>query len=238
MGPVGVRVSIDAVGEQNDEVRGVRGSYRLAMETVDRLLALGLKDLGISATISRDTVGSLRSLKEIADKRGIEFVTGLVHSSPIYFGPHDEQSPAGDELERELVWLRQKELSSGKVKDWFRAYFTEGIIDQLRGRGRRMECRAGRYFFFMEPNGDVYPCNIWPQKMGNILEQSFDEMAAGSARLFREADECKINCWMSCTAAPAMRKRPLVPALWIAARKLGGSRSAGSRHNAGKARQS
>ena len=220
MGRVGVRVSIDAIGRLDDDVRGVNGSFDLAMETVDRLAALGLKDLGVSATISADTAGHLRRLKQIADDRGIEFVTGLVHSSPTYFGQHDELLPAGRELEQELAWLRDRELSSRRVKDWFRAYFTEGIIDQLRGKPRRMRCRAGRYFFFMEPNGDVYPCNVWPEKMGNILEKTYDEIVAGSAALLRRVDTCRVNCWMSCTVAPAMRKEPMVPALWVAWRKL------------------
>ncbi len=227
MGKVGVRVSIDAEGRLDDEVRGVNGAFDLAIETVDRLAALGLKDLGVSATISADTAGHLRRLKKIADDRGIEFVTGLVHSSPTYFGEHEGLMPAGAELEQELAWLRDRELSSRRVKDWFRAYFTEGIIDQLRGRPRRMRCGAGRYFFFMEPNGDVYPCNVWPEKMGNILEKTFDEIAAGSAAVFRQVDDCRLNCWMSCTVAPAMRKMPVAPALWVAARKLGVRRRPG-----------
>ncbi|MBN1503693.1 MAG: radical SAM protein, partial [Candidatus Eisenbacteria bacterium] len=154
MDGVGVRVSIDAVGQLNDEVRGVKGAFELAMDTLDRLVAMGLKNLGVSATVSVETIGHLRRLKQIADARGVEFVTGLVHSSPIYFGQHEQLVPAGPELEQELVWLRDRELSSRRVKDWFRAYFTEGIIDQLNGRPRRIPCRAGRYFFFMEPNGD------------------------------------------------------------------------------------
>jgi len=220
MGTVGVRVSIDAIGRLHDEVRGVDGSFDLAMETVDRLLALGVRDLGVSATISAETVGHLRKLKQIADDRGIEFVTGLVHSSPIYFGQHDELVPVGRGLEQELAWLRERELSSRRVKEWFRAYFTEGMIDQLRGRPRRMRCHAGRYFFFMEPNGDIYPCNVWPEKMGNILEKTYEEILAGSAAQLRRVDDCRVNCWMSCTVAPAMRKRPMVPALWVASRKL------------------
>jgi radical SAM protein with 4Fe4S-binding SPASM domain len=90
-----------------------------------------------------------------------------------------------------------------------------------------MQCRAGRYFFFMEPNGDVYPCNMWPEKMGNILEKTYEEITAGSAAVLRQVDGCGVNCWMSCTAAPAMRKRPMVPALWVAARKLRAGRPSG-----------
>ncbi len=223
---VGVRVSIDAVGALNDEVRGVRGAFDLAVETVDRLLNVGVKDLGISSTISQRTVGSLRELRELAESRGIEFVTNLVHSSPTYFGKHDDKIPAREDLERELVWLRERELSSRRPKDWFRAYLTDGMLDQLAGKKRRIRCYAGRCIFFMEPNGDIYPCNIWSEKMGNILEESYEEMVARSEAMFEEVDRCGIQCWMSCTVAPAMRKRPLGPALWVISRRLYRRRSA------------
>jgi len=220
MGQIGVRVSIDAVEGLNDDVRGVKGSFKLAMETLDRLVALGLKNLGISTTISDETAGSLRRLKEIAEERGIEFVAGLVHSSPIYFGHHEDKLPAGDGLEEALLWLRHRELSSRRIKDWFRAYFTDGMIDQLRNRRRRIACRAGRYFFFMAPNGDVYPCNMLPEKLGNIMVETYDDMIARSAKALRQTDRCHVACWMSCTVAPAMRKRPWGPGLWVARHKL------------------
>ncbi|KPJ61372.1 MAG: hypothetical protein AMJ46_01360 [Latescibacteria bacterium DG_63] len=226
MGRVGVRVSIDAVGALNEEVRGVRGAFELAVETVDRLLALGLPDLGISSTISHRTVGDLRKLKEMAESRGIQFVTNLVHSSPTYFGEHDDKIPTKDELERELIWLRERELPSRRPKDWFRAYLTDGMIDQLAGKKRRIRCHAGRCLFFMSPDGDIYPCNIWPEKMGNILVESYEEMVARSERIFEEVDRCGVQCWMSCTVAPAMRRRPLGPALWVAKHKLSRRRSA------------
>ena len=226
MGRVGVRVSIDAIGTLNDKVRGVKGAFTLATETLDRLQTLGLKDLGISATISRHTAGDLKKLKEMADSRGIEFVTSLVHSSPTYFGEHEDElpvkgSPEGEVIQKELIWLRDRELSSTRPKDWFRAYLTAGIVEQLQGKRRRIKCYAGSCLFFMEPAGDVYPCNIWPERMGNILLQSYDEMMAKSGRILAEVDVCPFQCWMSCTVAPVMRKRPLNPALWVALRKLG-----------------
>ena len=226
MGQIGVRVSIDAFGPLDDEVRGTKGAFALATETLDRLKTLGIRDLGVSATISRHTVGDSRKLKEMADVRGVEFVTGLVHSSSTYFGEHKDElpekgSPEKEAIRKELIWLRERELSSSRPKDWFRAYLTDGIIDQIEGKRRKIKCYAGRCMFFMEPGGDVYPCNIWPQRMGNILLQSYDEMLAISGKVLSEVDECPFQCWMSCTVAPVMRKKPFRPALWVAARKLG-----------------
>jgi hypothetical protein len=34
---------------------------------------------------------------------------------------------------------------------------------------------------------------------------------------------CKIQCWMSCTVAPGMKKKPLVPLKWIVSRWLSGA---------------
>ena len=226
MGRVGVRVSIDAMGALDDEVRGVSGAFALASETLDRLQALGLGDLGVSATIGRHTAGDLKKLKEMAETRGIELVTSLVHSSPTYFGEHKDELPEkgsleSDAIQRELVWLRDRELRSARPKDWFRAYLTAGIVDQLHGKRRRIKCHAGACFFFMEPAGDIYPCNVWPERMGNIVLESYDEMVAKSGRILAGVNECPFQCWMSCTVAPAMRKHPLRPALWVAARKLG-----------------
>jgi MoaA/NifB/PqqE/SkfB family radical SAM enzyme len=220
MGRVGVRVSIDAVGTLDDEVRGVRGAFDLAVDTVDRLLALGIKDLGISSTISQRTVGSLKKLREMSESRGIEFVVNLVHSSPTYFGKHDDKIPTKDDLERELIWLRECELSSRRPKNWFRSYLTDGMVDQLAGRKRRIKCYAGRCILFMAPNGDIYPCNIWSEKMGNIMQESYEDMVARSEAILEEVDRCGVQCWMSCTVAPAMRARPLGPALWVLGRKL------------------
>ncbi|UCF79361.1 MAG: radical SAM protein [Candidatus Eiseniibacteriota bacterium] len=225
MGRVGVRVSVDAVGALGDEVRGVKGAFDLAMETVDRLAALGVSDLGISSTISQRTVGDLRKLKRIAESRGIEFVTNLVHSSPTYFGEHGDKIPAMEALEKELLWLRGCELSSRRPKDWFRSYLTDGMIDQLAGRKRRIRCHAGRYLFFMSPEGDIYPCNIWPEKMGNILEESYEEMVARCEGMFEKIDRCGVQCWMSCTVAPAMRRRPLGSILWVVTHKLSRSKT-------------
>jgi len=229
MGQVGVRVSIDAVDALDDKIRGVKGAFALATETLDRLQALGVKDLGISATISLDTAGDLRKLKQMADSRGIQLVTSLVHSSSTYFGEHGDKLPGKESaqcrlIQTELAWLEEQELSSRRPKDWFRAYLTSGIIDQIQGKRRRIECHACRYLFFMDPAGTIYPCNIWPESMGNILRESYDEMVKRSGRILTEVEECPFQCWMSCTVAPVMRRKPLGPAVWVARRKLGVAR--------------
>lgn len=91
-----------------------------------------------------------------------------------------------------------------------------------------LPCEAGLVNFFVEPYGDVFPCNgledgVWKQSMGNIREVSdFNEI--WHSQLAKEVRErvakCPKNCWMVGTAAPVMKKHIKHPALWVAKNKL------------------
>lgn len=55
------------------------------------------------------------------------------------------------------------------------AFFNMGLINYIEGGRRMLPCEAGSANFFIEPYGDVYPCNgleekYWMKKMGNIRE--------------------------------------------------------------------
>jgi MoaA/NifB/PqqE/SkfB family radical SAM enzyme len=96
-----------------------------------------------------------------------------------------------------------------------------GLIDYVRGERRRLPCRAGTDHFYLDPLGNVYPCNISGVTMGNIRDGSFEELRARSRSVVSQAvQDCKEQCWMVCTVAPPMRRRPLKPLAWMAGAKL------------------
>lgn len=220
---VAVRVSVDGVGEVHDEIRGVPGCYEKAMDTVSRLKALGIEDLGLAATSSERNTGELLRVKKVADEMGISFIASAAHSSPIFFGSHDDDRPRSEGAVEEIATIMRQELSSGSPRDWARAYYMRGLVDYVRGKPRRLACGAGRDHFFLDPYGEVYPCNISGVRMGNIRDGSFDELRRGSAGVVAPAvAECEEQCWMVCTVSPPMRRRPLRPLAWMAGAKLMG----------------
>jgi MoaA/NifB/PqqE/SkfB family radical SAM enzyme len=76
-------------------------------------------------------------------------------------------------------------------------------------------------FFFLDPRGDVFPCNVLDVKMGNVRDGSFEEIRRRSEAAVRRAvGRCREQCWMVCTVSPPMRRRPLRPIAWIAGAKL------------------
>jgi MoaA/NifB/PqqE/SkfB family radical SAM enzyme len=220
---VAVRISVDAVGRLHDEIRGVPGAFERAMETLERLSRAGVADLGLAATSSGTNPGELSRVRALAEERGVAFVASAVHSSPIFFGPHGEERPQSGESVKEIGDIMREQLKSRRPRDWAMAYYMRGLADYVLGRPRRLRCGAGRYFFFLDPWGDVYPCNIHGVPMGNIRDGSYEELWERSASWVDEAvDSCEEQCWMVCTVSPPMRRRPLKPLAWIAGAKLFG----------------
>lgn len=228
---VGVRISIDGIGEVDDQTRGVPGSYERALSTLHRLKAAGHSDLGISATVSRLSVGELMKVKRLADDEGVEFVSSVAHSSPMYFGDQEASFPADERqtVVRDLIDLRERQLRARRVKEWFRAYFTDGLIDYVYGRPRRLACHAGTEMLYLSPEGTVFPCPVLDRPMGSILKEDVRTMQARETATLAFVKQCPVNCWMNCTVNPAMRKRPWVPAWWVLRARVCSERARGAK---------
>ena len=99
-------------------------------------------------------------------------------------------------------------------KSWFRAFFNMGLINYIEGNRRMLPCEAGLVNFFVDPYGEVYPCNgleeiYWQESMGNIRNVTdFKEIweSEQAARVRELVRKCPKNCWMVGTASPVMKK--------------------------------
>jgi MoaA/NifB/PqqE/SkfB family radical SAM enzyme len=218
---VAVRVSVDGIGAAHDAVRGIPGAYDRAMETVARLKALGVEDLGLAATATDANAGEVTRVRDMANELGLRFSMTAAHSSPIFFGEHSVERPHTAESIREMAGIMRDHLASWRPIEWAKAYYVRGLIEYIRGRPRRLPCRAGTDFFFLDPWGDVYPCNVGGTLIGNIRDGSFEKIRRRSWKRMSEAvDSCEVQCWMVCTVAPPMKRRPLRPLLWMVGAKL------------------
>lgn len=91
-----------------------------------------------------------------------------------------------------------------------------------------LPCEAGSVNFFLDPYGEVYPCNgleerYWKKSMGNIRSgKSFEEIwnSQEAAEVRTCVGSCAKNCWMVGTAAPVMKKYIKHPVAWVAKNKI------------------
>ncbi|MDA8388758.1 MAG: radical SAM protein [Nitrospiraceae bacterium] len=218
---VGIRISIEGLPRVNDELRGIKDGFDRALRTLIRLHDMGARDIGFGITVSDRNTGDLMELYRLSRMLGFEFATAAVHNS-FYFHKFDngfaEPERAADEV-RKLV---NEQLKSKRAKEWFRAYFNHGLINYIRGGARLLPCGMAHDSFFLDPMGEVLPCNVLYKPMGNLRTAEFGSIwgseAAEEARLM--VKNCRKNCWMTGSVSQAMKKNIWRPAGWIAARKL------------------
>ena len=224
---IGIRVSIEGLSQKNDELRGREGSFDRGLRVLLTLKEMGIKDIGYGCTVSNHNSADMLWLYKLSRELGMEFATAAFHNS-YYFHKDDNEITNKDEVIGNFHKLIELLLKENSPKSWFRAFFNLGLINYIRGRPRMLPCEAGTANFFIEPYGEVYPCNgleerYWKESMGNIREaESFEalwnsEQAQKVRGLVRT---CPKNCWMVGTAAPVMKKYIAHPAKWVARNKL------------------
>ncbi len=218
---LGIAVSLDGLADTHDHMRGVRKAHERAVATLNGLRQQGITDLRIGFTATAENIRQLRQVHRLAEELGVEFAATVAHNSDIYYATQSVSIPDRDTVLENFGELVDSNLRSHSPKRWLRAYFEQGVIDYVKQGRRASPCTAASDFFFLSPRGDVYPCLVLPQKLGNLREQAFEaiwnEVQAMRAR--RDVSACQA-CWMVCSARTAMRREPLRIASWVARRKL------------------
>ena len=221
---IGIRISIEGLEETNNKIRGLEDGFNRGYTTLKKLVEMGMKDVGFGMTVQDANAKDLVALYNLSNELNMEFATASLHNS-FYFVEakniiHDRPMVA-----KEFENLINELLKSKSPKKWFRAYFNHGLINYIYGQKRLLPCDMAFDTFFIDPYGDVMPCNGTKDKeiMGNLNEASSWEKLWNSAKaesVRKKVRCCDRNCWMIGSVSPAMHKYIWVPALWVLRHKL------------------
>lgn len=220
---VGIRISIEGLPAANDELRGIKNGFDHGLRTLTTLHGMGIKDIGFGMTVSDRNADDMIELYRLANAMGLEFATATTHNS-FYFHTTDNQYQDPEKVARTFESVAAELLKTNKPKNWFRAYFNMGLARKARGQKRTLPCEVGTDMFFVDPEGNVLPCNgsDQPMIMGNLHEHDFAQIWSSSkaAEVRKQVADCNKQCWMIGSAGPAMKKRITVPARWVLKNKL------------------
>jgi radical SAM protein with 4Fe4S-binding SPASM domain len=223
---IGIRVSIEGLPAINDGLRGLKDCFDHGLRTLLELKRLNIKDVGFGITISDKNAEELMDVYDLSRHMKMEFATAIVHNS-YYF--HTEKNTISDKecVTFQFEKLIKQLLKSGKPKDWFRAYFNHGIINYIQGNKRLLPCESGTENFFVDPYGEILPCNgmedkYWFDTMGNLNINSFDEIwnSKKAETVRQNVKNCEKNCWMIGSVSPVMKKYFSVTAKWVIKNKF------------------
>lgn len=221
---IGIRISIEGLEETNNKIRGLDDGFNKGYTTLKKLVEMGMKDVGFGMTVQDANAKDLVALYDLSNEMNMEFATASLHNS-FYFVEakniiHDRPMVAA-----EFEKLINKLLASNSPKKWFRAYFNHGLINYIYGQKRLLPCDMAFDTFFIDPYGDVMPCNGTKDKevMGNVNEvKEWDELweSEQADKVRSKVRCCDRDCWMIGSVSPAMRKYIWKPAWWVFRHKI------------------
>jgi radical SAM protein with 4Fe4S-binding SPASM domain len=181
-----VKLSFDGLEDLHDSMRGVKGGFQRTMRTYTQLgeLLAGYPnfELGINTVFCKKNQNHMDEL--------IEFVSGLenirTHTVSLIRGEvSDEALKAIDtEKYRKTINKMASNLKKGISKTYaFRGARIKAAQDIMQRhlihetmiqKRRLIPCYAGRLNLVLTETGDVYPCESFSGKMGNVRAFEYD----------------------------------------------------------------
>ncbi|MBT3816757.1 MAG: radical SAM protein [Candidatus Magasanikbacteria bacterium] len=225
---IGVAISVDGYKKMHEKIRRIPDAWDKDMETIERLQALGMTNLRLAFTIIPENVKDFGKVYDESKKRGIEFTHAFAQSSEHYFGGIKiDNNPNKKELKKQYLHIMNSELKSWNPKKWVRAFFSHGLYTFSIEKKQILNNDPGAKFFYLDPDGVVFPSVVHNNPMGNIREfDTWDELWKGkTAEGAREKVKTEgKSAWMICTARTAIKKNPAKVACWIVKNKITGMR--------------
>ena len=219
---LGIRISIEGLEETNNAIRGLPDGFNRGYTTLKKLVEMHHPDVGFGMTVQDKNAQDLVPLYKISDEMGMEFATASLHNS-FYFVESKNIIHDRPMVAKNFEDLINELLRSRSPKKWFRAYFNHGLINYIYGQKRLLPCDMSVDTFFIDPYGDVMPCNGTKCKevMGNLKDSDWDTLwNSPEANAVRQrVKHCGRECWMIGSVSPAMKKYIWVPAWWVLCHK-------------------
>ena len=221
---IGIRISIEGLEETNNKIRGLEDGFNRGYTTLKKLVEMGMQDVGFGMTVQDANAKDLVALYKLSDEMNMEFATASLHNS-FYFVEAKNIIKDRMMVAQEFENLINELLKSKSPKKWFRAYFNHGLINYIFGQKRLLPCDMAFDTFFIDPYGDVMPCNGTKNKevMGNLNEAAtWEELweSEQAERVRNTVRHCDRDCWMIGSVSPAMHKYIWKPVLWVVKHKF------------------
>ena len=220
---VGIRISIEGLEETNNKIRGLEDGFNRGYSTLKKLVDMKHPDVGFGMTVQDANAKDLVELYKLSDELNMEFATASLHNSFYFVEAKNiikDRLMVGQEFEKLINEL----LKSNSPKKWFRAYFNHGLINYIFGQKRLLPCDMAFDTFFIDPYGDVMPCNGTKEKevMGNLNKQTWEELwnSEQADKVRNKVRHCDRQCWMIGSVSPAMHKYIWKPAWWVIKHKF------------------
>jgi MoaA/NifB/PqqE/SkfB family radical SAM enzyme len=196
--------SLDGIGDTHDRIRGTRGAFKMASGTIDGFLELKEKYpnfiAGIKTTILPHNVNALDDILDFALSRNLFHVISPVLFAGARFRNIDlrEDLALGpSELKKVMDFYGRNELET--------SYFYSTARRFLAAGRKPWACTALYNYAFINYEGNVYPCEIIPEPIGNVKEHAFEDIWRSPGAYDWREKIGRMDCCRTCHEPGAVR---------------------------------
>ena len=182
---INVSVSIDAMAEQHDRIRGVTGIFENALNTVNVLIQAKKQCQNINVTVnSCFNAYNQEGVRELSNYMIEQHAIDGYYLSWVRGETHDSASRNADILKYldEIRWLQRKAV----IKKYYYNYplaslrrtldFLAPLVVAETVISGKMPypCMAGRSVVVISESGEVKPCEMLKETFGNVRDHDYD----------------------------------------------------------------
>jgi MoaA/NifB/PqqE/SkfB family radical SAM enzyme len=177
-----LNLSLDGIGAEHDEIRGVRGNYDLAMKTLERLKQYKPDNLviGLHTVVSSMNVHHIEEIYEHLDSLSPDSVITEVAEERLEMGNRKSGiTPDPDTYERVSKFLskrtsKRRPEGFARITKAFRTEYYQLAAKALKEERQALPCFAGVASGHVAPDGDVWACCVRAEPIGNIRNAAYD----------------------------------------------------------------
>jgi MoaA/NifB/PqqE/SkfB family radical SAM enzyme len=181
---IGINLSLDGIGEEHDDLRGVPGNWDRALATWEGLKGLQVKHrnlvLSVHTVVSRFNTGRIRDIVEgLASLEPDSYITEVAEERVELDTMGWDITPDPEAYAPIAAYLSARARAVparglARVTQAFRAQYYQLANRVLHEQRQVIPCQAGWASGHIAPNGDVWTCCIRAEPVGNLRQTGYD----------------------------------------------------------------
>ena len=204
-------VSIDGLKDSHEKIRGIKGGFDRAIESVEvlkKIQAVHPINVQIITVIQPQNIDDLEEIENLARDYDVGLIFQPLMIDTFYSNSaSDPRLTFSDaQLEKYRQFIKKKFIPAKDPK----SLYWKNFLDMMAGGKRTVPCAYDRYVLSLYPTGDVLPCATenW-FLFGSVYEKGIDDIwFSAKAKEIRKQMRKRVcpSCSFYCGAEYALKK--------------------------------
>ena len=211
-----VGVSLDGMEETHERTRGIKGSFRDALRTVEILRDIKGIYTGFVFTFTPQNYREFKSVVKLSKEMKMPLTFQFAQTSSHYYDNKEicfdwtreqidevrevlHETHYFDVIRKDFFDYRSSRAFTDRLLSYNR-YFLEYVLEFQLQQRRNFDCYSGTHSCFLDPYGNVFPCISLGKNIGNLREQDFDALwtSSSASEIRKHISQRQCHCCSFC----------------------------------------